>query len=139
MGVDVSMANRANLRRVLIVDDEHVIADTLAVIFQQAGYEACTAYDGREGLQKAREFQPDFLISDVVMPDMDGIELAIQITREFPESRVLLISGQTSVVPITGCATRGGYSFPLIGKPVHPHELLEGIAQFIAEAGKSVH
>ncbi len=118
--------------RVLIVDDEHVIADTLALIMRQAGYDATAAYDGRQALATARQFRPDCAISDVVMPDMDGIEMAIRITREFPRCRILLISGQAASSEIIGRARRDGHSFPLIAKPIQPQELLAKIAQLLA-------
>jgi CheY-like chemotaxis protein len=64
-------------RKVLIVDDERVIADTLAIILNQHGYEASAAYSGNEAVEKARAVQPDLIISDVIMQDMNGIEAAI--------------------------------------------------------------
>ena len=65
-------------RKVLVVDDERVIADTLAIILNQHGFDALAVYTGTGAVEQARSIQPDLIISDVIMPDMDGIEAAIQ-------------------------------------------------------------
>src|ERR1700733_13668103 len=69
---------------VLIVDDERVIADTLSAILSRSGFSTMTAYDGPGALKLARERKPDLLISDVMMPGMTGIELAITIKQTIP-------------------------------------------------------
>ena len=61
--------------RVLVVDDERVIADTLAIILNQNGFDASAVYTGTAAVDRARETKPDLIISDVIMPDMNGIEL----------------------------------------------------------------
>ena len=68
--------------RVLVVDDEHVIADTLAIILNQAGFNASAVYTGNDAVELARSERPDLIITDVIMPDMNGIEAAIHI-RQF--------------------------------------------------------
>ena len=65
--------------RVLVVDDERVIADTLAIILNQNGFDASAVYTGTAAVDRARETKPDLIISDVIMPDMNGIEAAIRI------------------------------------------------------------
>lgn len=79
--------------RVLIVDDEPVIADSLAYALGDFGYEATAAYNGQEALKSAAVLKPDVLISDVVMPGMNGIEAGIQIRRMLPSCRIILLSG----------------------------------------------
>ncbi len=116
-------------RRVLLVDDEHVIADTLSLIFQHAGYETATAYNGRQAVEIARSFLPDIVISDIIMADMDGIEAAIHIQRDVPQCRIFLISGQAASPPLADRARRDGHAFPLIAKPINPQELLARVAQ----------
>ncbi len=69
--------------RVLVVDDEQVIADTLAKILDLNGYDASAVYTGTAAVESARSLRPDLIISDVIMPDMNGIEAAISI-RSFP-------------------------------------------------------
>ena len=82
--------------RVLIADDEQVIADSLAAILGHFGYETTAAYDGKTALEKAGIFEPDFVVTDVMMPVMNGIELAIQIGEILPGCKVILFSGMAA-------------------------------------------
>src|SRR5215208_2422308 len=83
-------------RRVIVADDEHVIADTLAYILNKAGFEATPVYTGLEAVKLAQDIKPDLLITDVIMPDMNGIEAAIHIRGLLPACKVLLFSGQAA-------------------------------------------
>lgn len=112
---------------VLVVDDEEIVADTLALIIGKAGFCALKAYRADEALAMARLMPPALLLTDVQMPGMNGVELALQLTSEQPDCRVLLFSGHA--VPVDLSAARAaGYDFPLLGKPLHPVELLEHIS-----------
>ena len=109
---------------VLVVDDERVIADTLAVILSKNGFAAMTAYDGKSALEIARVIPPELLLSDVVMPGMTGIELAITIVQSVPDCKVLLFSGQAATVDLLAQAHAAGRDFTTLKKPVHPTDLL---------------
>jgi len=117
--------------RILIVDDERRIADTSALILQGAGFQTAVAYDGGSGLDRCREFHPHLVLTDVVMPGMSGIEMAIAIRREFPQRAILLISGQAATADMLEAAQRQGHSFELLAKPVHPTVLLKKVAQIL--------
>lgn len=111
-------------RVVFVVDDEVLIARTLATILNQAGFLA-SAFDHPEKAIAVRaELLPDLLISDVMMPGMTGIELAIHFRKAQPECRILLFSGQAATVDLLEKAREQGYDFDLISKPVHPQDLL---------------
>src|ERR1039458_8222003 len=97
--------------RILIVDDERTIADTLATIFRAAGYETSTAYNGLLGLERARELEPDLVLSDVVMPGMDGVSMAMEIRRTLPGVAVLLFSGQACTLDLLYQAEAKGFRF----------------------------
>lgn len=86
--------------RVLIVDDEKLIADTLSEVLEQDGFQAVAAYDGRTALELATKFRPDSLLTDVLMPAMNGVELAIAITKMLPSVKILLFSGQAGISDI---------------------------------------
>jgi CheY-like chemotaxis protein len=111
-------------RRVLVVDDEQVIADTLAKILDLNGYEASAVYTGTAAVESARSLQPDLIISDVIMPDMDGIQAAISIRSFLPDCRILLFSGQAATADLLENARAQGHEFEILGKPVHPSDLL---------------
>ena len=115
--------------RVLIVDDQKLIADTLAEILRNAGFEAIPAYDGWDALEVASRFRPDWLISDVLMPRMNGVELAITIRTNHPAARILLFSGQAGISEILIDGQRRGYEFELVPKPIHPLKLIERLKQ----------
>jgi CheY-like chemotaxis protein len=110
--------------RVLIADDERVIADTLGLILNQSGFEAATAYNGSKAVELARSFHPDVFLGDVVMPGMSGIEAAIQICSMIPECRVLLLSGQAATSDLLRDARVRGHDFEILLKPIHPTQLL---------------
>ena len=123
----VEMFRRTSVRklqRVLVVDDEQLIADTVTAILNASGFEAVEAYNGEEALQAARKVQPDIVLSDVLMPKMSGVELAIKIRREFPGTRIFLFSGQAATSELMRKAQDDGYSFELFPKPIHPEELI---------------
>lgn len=110
--------------RVLVVDDEQVIADTLAKILDLNGYDASAVYTGTAAVESARSLQPDLIISDVIMPDMDGIEAAIKIRGFLPDCKILLFSGQAATADLLENARARGHEFEILGKPVHPSDLL---------------
>lgn len=117
--------SRPGLPRVLVVDDEKLIADTLKEILEMAGFHVVAAYDGWGAIDAATQFQPDCLLSDVLMPGMNGVELAIAMRKMFPATRVLLFSGQAGISDIVTEGSRQGYEFELLAKPIHPVKLIE--------------
>jgi CheY-like chemotaxis protein len=111
--------------KVLVVDDEKIIADTISEILKRAGFHVVTAYDGWEALQSAGRFRPDYLLSDVLMPQMNGVELAIAIQKMHPAAKILLFSGQAGISEILLSGQRQGLKYELIAKPIHPLKLIE--------------
>ncbi len=109
---------------VLVVDDEAVIADTLAVILSQHGFATMVAYDGTAALDIAKTIPPDLLLTDVVMPGMSGVDLAIAIRQSLPNCKVLLFSGQAATVDLLAAAGEAGRDFTVLSKPLHPKDLL---------------
>jgi DNA-binding response OmpR family regulator len=123
---------------VLVVDDESVIAETLAEILSRSGYAAMTAYDGEEALETALLTPPEMLITDVVLPGMNGIELAVAIRRIFPNCKVLLFSGQAAAGDLLAPAKRSGHHFHMLSKPVHPSELLARVRESLGAVSAAV-
>ena len=110
--------------RVLVADDEKVIADTLKLILSGAGYDVAVTYDGIAALEKAERWAPDVFLSDVFMPGLSGIDAAIEICRRLPNCRVLLVSGQASLQELRREIQSKCHRFEVLSKPVHPTELL---------------
>ncbi len=111
--------------RVLVVDDEKNIADSLAMIFRVKGFDACAAYSGESALKEADRMRPNVLISDVVMRGMNGFETALEIMRMFPGCRVLLISGQAVTMDLMQTADAKNCKFEILNKPVPPQTLID--------------
>jgi CheY-like chemotaxis protein len=120
-----TVGNSATQTRVLVVDDERLLADTTAAILRRAGFNAKTAYDGFGALEMMASFHPDFLLTDIMMPGMNGVELAIAITKILPATKILLFSGQAGISEILEDSKAKGFEFPLLAQPVHPTKLIE--------------
>ena len=112
----------------MVVDDEPLVADTLSAILARAGFKTHTAYDGATALQLASEFTPHLLISDVAMPEMNGVELALTLVDEQPACKVLLFSGHATSADLVN-AMDAGHEFRLLNKPIHPTEMLKHITK----------
>jgi CheY-like chemotaxis protein len=110
--------------KVLVVDDERVIADTLAMILNQSGFDARAVYSGEKAVEMASTFTPDMLITDVIMADLNGIDAAIMIRSILPKIKILLFSGQAATADLLEKARAKGYEFEILAKPVHPQDLL---------------
>jgi CheY-like chemotaxis protein len=132
---DVRAVGDARSRFVLVVDDEQRIADTLTIILSSKGYAAQAAYSGATALAVCGNRSPDLLLTDVVMPEMNGIELAMAIRRDFPACKVLLFSGQAATTELLEEASSRGHQFELLAKPVHPLDLLDKVAELIGRPG----
>ena len=81
------------MQRVLVVDDERLVADTLTLVLGKGGFEAKAAYSANDALDRARKFRPDLLLCDITMPGKDGIALVNEIKRELPDCRFLMLTG----------------------------------------------
>ena len=122
---------------VYVVDDEKVIADTLAMILSRSGFAAKGFHDPLDVLKVAEQNgPPDLLIADVMMPGMTGIDLAIRVRQAYPDCRVLLFSGKADTSDLLETARRQGYDFELLSKPVYPADLLERIEAQMRNNGK---
>ena len=110
--------------RILVVDDEKAVADSLVFLLKHEGFEASAAYSGEEALQSAAKGPVQLLISDVVMPGLDGVESAMQICKQSPACKVILFSGHINAPTLVDRARIEGYEFELVQKPLHPQELL---------------
>jgi CheY-like chemotaxis protein len=111
-------------RVVFVVDDERIIASTLAAILKHSGFAAEAFTNPLEALERIRTQSPDLLVSDVFMPELSGIDLAIRMTAACPNCKVLLFSGQAATADLLATARAAGHDFALLTKPVHPKDLL---------------
>ena len=126
------MSGRVGERRILIVEDEKVVADTLGQILASQGYEIRIAYSAEDGLTVISQWSPDLAILDVMLPRMNGIEFAVVLKENFARCHVLLFSGQPSVEALMQKARNEGHQFEILAKPVHPTVMLNAISTLLS-------
>ena len=119
-------------RRVFVVDDEPVIAGTLVEILRRNGYDAIPFISADDAITSAKNLPPDLLLSDVVMPGMSGLKLALHFKQTYPDCRILLLSGQAATLDLLQAARMRGYDFELLAKPIHPTDLLKQIMRGVS-------
>ena len=124
---------RSRKLRVLIVDDEHAVADSLVMILNKSGLEALAAYSGLEALEALPAFRPHVAISDVMMPGMSGFELAYHLSEGLPLCKVLLMSGNDAALEAAERDLAKGTFAKVLSKPVRPQTILDLLAEY-AEA-----
>ena len=118
-------------QRILVVDDEELIAHSLREILSRAGFDTVCALSGAEAIELAEEICPDIVISDVIMPDLDGVQTAIRIQRACPDARILLFSGQAATSDLLQRARAEGHTFDLLPKPIHPARLVAALRKLM--------
>lgn len=102
---------------ILVVDDEDQIRHLIRETLEQAGYQVTEARDGKEALQQCRLAQADLIIMDILMPDQDGLETTSRLRREFPDAKVIAITGGSEMV--------GTLNFLDVAKMLGAHRTLQ--------------
>jgi DNA-binding NtrC family response regulator len=110
--------------KIIVVDDEPIIADTLVDILNGEGYKAVALSDGTSAIKWAHMIEPDVVISDVIMPNINGIDTAKEILKIRPQCRIILFSGQAASIDLLEEAKRAGFQFEVLPKPINPDRLL---------------
>jgi ActR/RegA family two-component response regulator len=112
-------------KRVLILEDDRVITDTICIILKQLGYATRGTYTHSEAMTTAREFRPNILITSFNnLCEKNGCETALELLEFLPECRVFIWSGSAAAAPVLEDYRRRGYEFEVLAKPVCPDELL---------------
>ncbi|HYK35009.1 response regulator [Alloacidobacterium sp.] len=118
--------------KVLIVDDEQQISDSLGQIFSSRGYEVWVTYSAEQAIDVIAQWQPDLAILDVMLPQMNGIDLAIVMKSNYPSCQFLLFSGHPGTAQVAEEAAKKGHVFDILTKPVPPALLLEAAANMLS-------
>jgi len=123
------------MRRVLVVDDEPLVADTLTAIFRKSGFEVQTAYSANDALEIARQFTPELLLCDIEMPVRDGLELMNDINREMPECQIVVLTGLYNALKrVREQAKNLHLPVTILTKPCQPVELLREVRSLLHTA-----
>jgi CheY-like chemotaxis protein len=123
------------MERVLVIDDESQIRSMLRLMLERAGYEVEEAPDGMEGIRIYRENPVDLVISDLIMPNKDGIGMMIELKKEFPDIKIIAMSGGGLNKPdgyLEG-AKKLGANWTLT-KPIDREELLRAVKSTLRES-----
>ena len=113
--------------RIMVIDDESVIAETVVEILNEEGFEATAVSSGDSAVEVAKTLQPDVVLSDVIMPGLNGIETGIRIREIVPDCKVILLSGQAATVDLLEQARQRGHHFQILAKPIRPEQLISVI------------
>ena len=122
-----SMAGESRKPNVLVIDDDRMVADTLAEILRLHGFAPVALYSGEEAIEFAERFRPDIVLSDIRMHRVDGIETAKMIRQRHPECRVILFTASTVSSKARQAIECSG--FELLQRPLHPHRVLSLLRQ----------
>ena len=128
------MPKDCNSLRIFVVDDEYVISSTLTSIFCLHGFDATGFVEPVQALRAARTQAPDLLLTDIEMPLLSGIDLAIQVQADCPNCQILLFSGQSAAADLLELARSKGHRFEFIPKPVPPGILIRKVREMIVAA-----
>jgi DNA-binding response OmpR family regulator len=111
--------------RILIVDDEPLVAETLTLVFRRNGFDAVKANDADQALTLARQTPPDLVLCDIDMPGRDGISLMRDLSRELPDCPILVLTGFYGLIARVRDLTRTmKQQVSIVTKPCQPVELL---------------
>lgn len=123
------------MQRVLIVDDDRLVADTLALIFAKSGFDSRAVYSAEDALECAREFAPNLLLCDVTMPGRDGLALVCDITEQFPMCRIIVLTAfYSNLKNVREQSSKLPRPVGILTKPCQPSELLREAAAMLATA-----
>jgi CheY-like chemotaxis protein len=114
-----------NKTRVLVIDDDPIVADTLAMVLNVSGFEATAVYSGETALELARLKPFDKLVTDVMMEPMTGIQAALALSHIHPKCQILLMSGNERTAKVLQEAADEGHTFEILAKPVHPSVIID--------------
>jgi DNA-binding response OmpR family regulator len=115
-------------KRILIIDDDLAVRDTLIAILEERGYEVITAVNGQQGLAVFRRERPDLLVTDIVMPVKEGLQTIREIREEWPDMKIIAISGgsRTQRHDFLEIARQLG-AWDVVVKPFDPDDFLARI------------
>jgi CheY-like chemotaxis protein len=117
-------SSKGNKLKIIVADDEPLIALTVSEILEDEGFEVMTVADGKAAVEAAREISPDLILTDVMMPKMNGVEVGKAIRNFLPQCRIILISGQATTGDLLKRARDEGHEFEIVTKPIQPDALI---------------
>jgi two-component system chemotaxis response regulator CheY len=132
-GVRHFFSARREMKKILVIDDDPLVRHTIMRILKHQGYEVLVAEDGARGIKIFRAHQPELVITDIIMPEQEGLETIRQITSEYPACKVIAISGGGRIgnFDFLDIAGKLGASI-ILQKPFDPAELLKCVTNCLS-------
>ena len=123
------------MKRILVIDDDMQMRQMLRQTLEQAGYEVVEAPDGMEGLKLYCQAPTDLIITDIIMPEKEGVETIIELKRDFPDVKIIAISGGSRALEAQNCLSyvRGLRVAHVFTKPFDRKELLDAIQKLLGD------
>src|SRR6266540_4911311 len=118
-------------RRVLAIDDEPSMTEWLKILLEHAGFEVKTALIGTRGEEIFKTWKPDAVVTDMLLPDVDGIELVRKFKQLDPESEVIVITGQGNIPRSVEAVKAGAFDF--LEKPIDAERLLDKLEKALKQ------
>jgi DNA-binding NtrC family response regulator len=119
--------------RVLVVDDERIIADTLGAILKMNGFYTVARYNAIDAIEQVKAEPFDVVLTDIVMPGMNGIDASREICKICPHCRVILLSGNQATAQLLHEEHQCSNNFEIFTKPVHPLVIIERLRGVLTE------
>lgn len=121
------------MTRVLIVEDEQALRDVYVMLFRMQKFDVAEAANGQIAIEQLKEFKPDIIVLDVLMPVMGGIEFlqAIDMKKKYPDTKVLMLSNLSDAKTVALSQELGAHRY-MIKASVHPAELLTAVKELLA-------
>src|SRR5580704_9201699 len=110
--------------RIVVIDDESLIAETVVEILREEGFDAVAVPSGVKAIELAKTWRPEIILSDVIMPGLNGIDTGIKIRELVQGCKVILFSGQAATVDLLEQARQQGHGFEILAKPIRPERLI---------------
>ena len=126
------------MAHILVIDDEVQIREVLRTVLERVGYSVTEAADGNEGLQIFAEGAIDLVVTDIIMPEKGGIDTIMDLRRDFPEAKIIAISGGGMCGDVSYLDMAMGVGADrAIGKPFVLDEFLEAVETLLQEEEKT--
>jgi sigma-B regulation protein RsbU (phosphoserine phosphatase) len=122
-----TLNNSSKLKSILVIDDEAIVRESMAIYLEDSGYNVIQAVDGEQGLALFCEFQPNLVLCDLRMPEMDGMTLLTKISALAPETPVIIVSGAGQINDVVEALRLGALDY--LVKPITDMAVLENAVQ----------
>ncbi len=120
------------MKRILIIDDDEIFLNLMSVFFEANGFDVATAVNGEEGLKRFRDKPADLVITDIIMPKKEGIDVIIKLKNDYPDINIIAMSGGGEIGPEAYLhAAKSSGAARIIAKPFKFETLLEAVQDLL--------